>query len=141
MRPSREPVLFVDRCLGKGAVASALRLAGYSVEIHDEHFAQDCDDSLWIREVTRRGWIILTKDKAIRRHEGHKQAIREAGAAAFFLTSGDRTGDQNAHTFLEAMGRIIRLCEKHTRPLLATVSASGAIKVIEGERRGGVRKG
>jgi hypothetical protein len=56
---------FVDRCLGK-SVGIALQQAGLRVEFHADHFADDADDATWISVVGQRGWIVLTKDKAIR---------------------------------------------------------------------------
>lgn len=60
------PTLFVDRSLGKGVV-NALRDAGARVEFHDDHFSQDAEDVEWIPKVSENGWVILTKDKHIRR--------------------------------------------------------------------------
>ena len=39
---------------------------GESVEIHDDHFAPDAKDEVWLVEVGKRGWIVLTKDDRIR---------------------------------------------------------------------------
>jgi predicted nuclease of predicted toxin-antitoxin system len=61
MTVAERPTFFVDRCLGK-TVAERLRQAGAQIEIHDSHFAQDAADDDWIPEVSRRGWVILTKD-------------------------------------------------------------------------------
>jgi hypothetical protein len=36
--------------------------------------------------------------------------------------------------------QIERVASKHTRPLIATITPSGTIRVIEGERKGGVRR-
>ena len=68
----------IDRCLGKHEVPEALRAAGMTVEVLDNHFDQDCPDS--------------------------------------------------------------RTVAKYTRPLIATVSASGAVTVLWGQQRGGVRR-
>lgn len=63
----REPfTFFVDRCLGRGPVVSALRAAGVQTHAHDDHFAQDTLDVDWLTEVGRQGWVVLTKDKNIR---------------------------------------------------------------------------
>ena len=45
MSKKQKPVFFIDRALGKRAVAEALRKAGAIVEIHDDHFPPEalCD--------------------------------------------------------------------------------------------------
>jgi hypothetical protein len=139
-RVDDEPTYFVDRCLGRHAVADALRREGARVEIHDDHFPQDCDDDVWIVAVAAQDWAILTKDRRIRGRSGHLEALKREHAAAFVLTSGDRTGAQNAETLVAARHRIARLWTTHTRPLIATVAASGAVTVLLGQRRGGVRR-
>jgi hypothetical protein len=40
----RDLVFFIDRSLGKEVIASKLSEAGYSVEIHDNHFKPDAPD-------------------------------------------------------------------------------------------------
>lgn len=39
-------------------------------------------DSLWIPEVARRGWLILTRDSRIGEHRAEIDAVRRAGAGA-----------------------------------------------------------
>ena len=65
-QPHSEPVLFLDRNLGKHVIAEALRSAGICVEVHDDHLPIDAPDEDWIALAGRKGWIVLTKDKNIR---------------------------------------------------------------------------
>jgi|GEM_PF-3415894 len=55
---------FVDRALGKRMVR-ALRDDGCSVEWHGDHFEDTAEDPVWISYAAARGWVILTKDKAV----------------------------------------------------------------------------
>lgn len=110
------------------------------VEVHEQHFAPDAADADWMRAATERGWLILTKDKRVRRRPGELQTIRDAGAAAFILTAGDLPGSDQAAAFLGARTRIEQLARNYSRPLIATISAAGIVTLIEGERRGGRRK-
>lgn len=86
----------MDRALGTGAIAEALRRAGCAVEIHDQHFPQAAKDTEWLPEVGRRGWVVLTKDHHIRTRQNELVALLSAGVAAFVLTSGDLTGPEMA---------------------------------------------
>jgi hypothetical protein len=45
--PSTTPqltIFFIDRCLGSKKIVAALREAGVTVEIHDDHFLPDAAD-------------------------------------------------------------------------------------------------
>lgn len=66
-RPLPDVVFFVDVCLGTNEVPDALRAAGYRVESLATHFAADTPDEEWLREVGKKGWVVLTKDRRIQR--------------------------------------------------------------------------
>ena len=58
MRRRKRPekiTFFVDRSLGSQIVPNALRQAGATVEIHDDHFSADEEDLVWLQEWTQSG--------------------------------------------------------------------------------------
>jgi predicted nuclease of predicted toxin-antitoxin system len=112
---------FIDRCLGK-AVGEALKRARAKVELHDDHFAQDVPDEDWIPEVTRRGWVILTKDKNIRRRPGEREALLTAGARIFTLTSGNMRGEDMAALFVRQLRDMRTVARKAKPPFVAIVT-------------------
>jgi hypothetical protein len=61
----RELVFFCDKCLARKIVPEALRAAGERVEIMEDHFAKNADDTVWVPDVGKRGWIILSGDRKI----------------------------------------------------------------------------
>lgn len=124
-QPSAETVFFVDRCLGKGAVATALRSRGLSVEIHDDHFAADAADEDWLAVVGSRGWTVLTKDKRIRRRPIERNALIGAGVRAFVLTAGNLSGDDMAELFVRHLNEIKRLVARRHPPFIATITRGG----------------
>jgi hypothetical protein len=65
-----------------------LRQVGARVEIHDAHFPSGTPDEVWLQEIGRRGWGVLTKDANIRYHPLEKQAIQASGVVAVILTKG-----------------------------------------------------
>jgi hypothetical protein len=84
----------VDRALGTGTIAEALRRAGCAVEIHDQHFPQAAKDTEWLPEVGRRRWVVLTKDHHIRTRQNELVALLSANVAAFVHRGGsDGTRD------------------------------------------------
>jgi predicted nuclease of predicted toxin-antitoxin system len=126
---SPPPTFFIDRCLGK-RVARALRDAGISVEIHDDHFPQKHKDVDWIPEVTDRGWVIMTKDKNIRRKREELEALRAAGARVFALTSGNITAEDMVELLLEHREAMEKCVSSQPAPFVATVNAIEGVDVI-----------
>lgn len=123
------PILFVDRSLGKG-VGRRLREAGASVELHDDHFGQTTPDSTWIPDVTARGWVILTKDKNIRRPRGEREDVLTSGARVFTLTSGNMNGQRMAEIFIQHLVEIERIAGVQAPPFAFAVSPDGIIQII-----------
>jgi hypothetical protein len=60
--------------------------------------------------------------------------------AMFTLSRQDLRGEEMARAFASALPRILRLLETHTRPLVGRVGPTGAVSVLLGERRGGIRR-
>ncbi len=121
--------LFIDRCLGSGHVPEVLRAQGINVEKHKDHFRDDEEDSVWLRECGRRGWVVLTKDKNIRHNPLEKAAILESGVAAFVITSKDLNGEQTAVAFVQALRRIGNLLASKRRPFIARVHRDGEVEI------------
>jgi hypothetical protein len=46
-------------------------------------------DHVWIPEVARRGWLILTRDRRIQERPAEIAAVRDFGARLVALTGGD----------------------------------------------------
>ncbi|MGB8698053.1 MAG: hypothetical protein WCD18_01430, partial [Thermosynechococcaceae cyanobacterium] len=90
MTPSAKTVFFIDWCFGK-TIANALSEAGALVEHHGDHFDQNTPDIEWLTVVGERGWVVLTKDKAIAKNRLELLAIARAEVKVFILISGNLT--------------------------------------------------
>jgi hypothetical protein len=97
---------FVDRLLGRHVLVARLREADLSVEAHDDRFAMNTPDAEWLAAVGERGWVVLTKDKAIRRNALEREALLEARVACFMLGRGDLSAEQMAPAFIAALQRM-----------------------------------
>jgi hypothetical protein len=107
----------------------------------EEGFPEDVSDAAWLPDVGARGWVILTKDKRIRRRAIEHDAIIASGAGAFILVAGGIGGDAIAGAFARALPRMIRIWHTRERPFIATVTAQGNVSMIEGgSRRGAVNR-
>jgi hypothetical protein len=127
----REPFgFFVDRSLGRTVVPNALRAVGEHVVAHDDCFAQNTPDADWLVEVGKRGLVVLAKDKALRRTELELRAILNANVACFSLGRGDLDGASMASAFIAALPNIKRVLRRDDTPIVASVSKSGALRVL-----------
>ena len=98
-----------------------MRDAGARVEEHDDHFAQDAPDAEWIPDVARRGWIILTKDKNIRRRAGEREAILLSSARVFTLTSGNMRAAEMSTLFVNRLPAMEQFVAEHGPPFVAVL--------------------
>lgn len=125
-----EYVFFIDRSLGKKAIANALKNAGLNVVIHDDCFPQNTLDEVWLDEVGKKGWIVLSKDNRIRYRANEISALNNANVLAFFLTATNATGDEMASIFLKARKRMIDIASKSKRPAIYTLGRDAKPKLI-----------
>ncbi len=101
------PEFFVDRSLGR-VVADRLRSEGWRLYLIADLYpddAADVEDEVWIAEGCRRGWALLTKDKAIRYRAQEIDALAP-GSQLFCLARGDWSVDVMLNAFTHARRRI-----------------------------------
>ena len=129
MSKSEQPTFFIDRALGRRAVADALRKADAKVEVHDDHFPVGALDIEWLPIVGKRGWLILTKDDAIGRRLLEQMAVASSGARVFVLASGNLTGPAMADIFVMALARMQKFAQGNSQPFIAKVYQRGAVRM------------
>ncbi len=100
------------------------------MEVHDDHFALDAPDEVWLQGVGQRGWVVLTKDKNIRYRGRELAALKVHGVRAFILTAVGLNGDEMAQAFVAALPRIRRLLAEHEGAFIATISRKGAVHMV-----------
>jgi hypothetical protein len=130
-KPASGLVFFIDRSLGRKYVAEALRTAGATVEVHDDHFPQTTPDVDWLAEVGRRGWVVLSKDERIRRNRIEREALEAAHVRAFFLTQQDITGQEMANLFRDALPGMTNRAISQPAPFIFTISRSGKFSRVK----------
>ena len=135
-RPDRL-IFFIDECLGRKALPDALRAAGHDVVLHHEHFGPGADDVDWLTALfdQRETWVVVTKDKKIKKRPLEKQALMASGLRVFALTAGELTFDAQANAFVRGLRRIVRI-SKQSGPYIALVTASGSVNLVERPKPG-----
>ncbi len=117
---------FADRNLGRRFPA-ILAAAGITVHCHDDHFAQDCADEVWLTEIGKRGWVAITHDQRIRYKPNELRAVIDA-RATLLIVVGKAPFPAHAASFVNAIDKIIEFLDQHEPPLIAKVyrpSAAG----------------
>ena len=123
-----EPVLFLDRNLGKHVIADRLRAEGMAVEVHDDHLPPDAPDEDWLAYVGRRGWIALTNDKNIRYRTAELTAIRKHGVRIIVIRAKNATAVDMAEMVVKGRRRIADFAEKPSGSLVAAMYANGMLR-------------
>jgi len=111
-------------------IATALRQAGATVHVHEDHFHSAAKDEDWLTEVGQKGWIVFTKDHRIRYRNIERAALMKAKVGAFILTAGDLKGNEMAQIFVKALPAISRFLAKHPRPFIAKITRSGSVAML-----------
>lgn len=97
----------------------------------DDEFPPTTTDAVWLAEVGRREWMVVTRDKKIRTRPAERAAIVAASVGCFVL---DQKKDPTRWEYLKLLaGRLddMEILFKNTpTPFLYAVSASGQLRLL-----------
>ena len=122
---------FVDRSLGGKLIVEALRAAGAQVVVHDDVFAQNSPDVDWLAEAGRKGWVVLTKDGAIRHNPHERDMYRSARLRVFTLARQNLSGLDMAAVFVKALPGMQSRAETIEPPFVFSISRGGDFKRLD----------
>lgn len=123
--------LFIDRDTWSRVLDRELRTAGIPFVAHRDVFEHDAPDPVWIAEVGRRGWTVVTRDQNIRRRPNELRAVRAAGLHLFALTSGNLSAAETAQVITAAWTAIQRHVAGTPAPALFSVSRGGEVRLLK----------
>jgi hypothetical protein len=114
--PEDSPEFFVDRSLGQQQLPDAIQRVGYVVHtlvsVYGQRAGERIADEHWLERCGTEGWVVLTKDDAIRRRPLERQALERHGVRAFILTTASLTGPQQVDRIMTNLNRIIQRSRK-----------------------------
>ncbi len=125
--PRKDIPYYLDRNMGKHVIADALRGAGFTVELHDDHLAPDAPDEDWIALVGRKKWLAITKDKNIRYRAAEIVAIKKYRAKVFVIRAKNATGADIAEILVSASATIQKFSRRNHPPFVAGIDRTGRI--------------
>jgi predicted nuclease of predicted toxin-antitoxin system len=128
-----ELTFLLDEDLASRSVMRALRGAGLQVTSVPEQFGKGCKDVEWLPKAGERGFVVLSKDKAMRRTPLEVAAVRDARVHYFSLTRGNLTAAQMAAAILTAVPQIEGIVRSRSgrRAILARITVDGRVNVSE----------
>ncbi len=95
-------------------------------------FGTGTHDVDWLPEVGARGWVLITKDKNIRKRPLELDALRRSHVRAFVLTASGLTGEEQARVLKEAFRAMLRLLRRRRDDsFIARVTADSNVEVIQ----------
>ena len=128
-KPLKSLEIFIDRSLGR-KIAGPLREVGARVFLHDDYFAQGVEDEVWLTEAGKNGWIVLTKDKMIRRRTIEREALLNANVKAFFFMSGSIAFSEIAQILVKALPAIEKVVTENKPPFIAGIYKDASVRII-----------
>lgn len=128
------PLLFIDRCAWSNRLGETLTTAGIDFTPHHDHFEQACPDVDWLPVVGKNGWIVITRDKNIRRKPNELQAFKENNVLAIVLSSGSSSQSSAADTadlLQRLLPKLMRKIQASKPPTMLTVTLMGTISSVK----------
>jgi hypothetical protein len=125
-QPHSAPPFYVDECLGRG-IALRLQAAGHDARSFDE-FASRLDVE-FLPILGERGWILITKDKNVRRNRLEIEAILNSQLRAFVVTATNLNHEQVTQLISTSMSKIVRV-SRRPGPFVCNITASGLVSEI-----------
>lgn len=128
---TRKLVYLLDEDLASRSILAALRAAGLEVTTVPEQFGRGAKDVDWLPIAGKRGYVVLTKDKAMRRTPLEVAAVLDARVLYFSLTHGNLTAAQMASAILAAVPHVegIVRSRRGRRAVLARIRTDGRVRV------------
>ena len=124
-------IFFLDRNLGREKLPRLLRDAGFSIKVHDEFFAPDEEDKIWLESCGLRKWVVITPDTKILKAPASMKAIGSNRARIFFLSSNNQKAELWAKALTAAYTKIMATIQNHEAPFIARISTRGDVWLVK----------
>lgn len=128
------PTLFIDRCAWSNRLGEALKDAGITFIPHHDKFLPNCPDDEWLPVVGKEKWIVITRDKNIRRKPNELQAFKENNVIAIVLSSGSgsqASASDTAELLVRLYPKLMRKIQAAKPPIMLTVTLMGTISSVK----------
>jgi len=122
----KAPIFYVDECLGRG-IALRLQAEGYDTRPFDEFAGRP--DAEFLPLIGERQWILITKDKNVRKNQLEVEAILSSGVRAFVVTATSLNHEQLTQLVLRVAPKLTRI-SRQSGPFVYNITATGIVSQI-----------
>ena len=127
------PTIYIDESLSQRLLGDVLKQHKLDVKIRADLFREGVADVDWLAYAGKRRWIVLTKDKAIRRRSNELLVLMNARVRAFVLSAGEMTGEQQADLFERLIPKLRWWIAQQPAPFVVRVEKSGRTELVATE--------
>jgi len=119
-------ILFFDRSLGIEIPQSLKRLkCPTEITYHQEHFASDLHDDIWLPDIGRWGWFVIGQDYSYHKNPSELAAIKQHGIGAFYLWGAEAPRWESMRVFARGYDNIVQRANITPRPFVFIVQKHG----------------
>jgi hypothetical protein len=127
-------ILFFDRDLGTCLPVALIQLhfdrQFHEMHYHQQHFAQDEDDDIWLPKVGQWGWTIIGHDSSHHLKEPEISAIKQYNIGCFYLWGAEAKRWEKMQCFAKAYERIVKAEQTTPKPFIYKVIKSGRLQQV-----------
>jgi len=126
-------ILFFDRSVGVVVPQvlqwKALRFP-IQVHYHEEHFAIDEKDDIWLSQVGQWGWTVIGHDIRYHQKPNELSAIKQYRIGCFYLWGAEATRWEKLKCFVRAYDRITEAEANTLKPFIYRVTQRGILRSV-----------
>jgi hypothetical protein len=127
-------ILFFDRDVGTSLPKALLALhfdkQYHETHYHQQHFAIDEKDDIWMPEVGKRGWTIIGHDSKHHIEEAEISAIKQYNIGCFYLWGCEAKRWEKMRCFAKAYWQIVKAEAITPKPFIFKIGKSGSLEQI-----------
>jgi hypothetical protein len=101
------------------------------VRYHEELFAINEQDDVWLSQVGQWGWTVIGHDSSYHQKPNELSAIKQYKIGCFYLWGAEATRWEKLRCLVRAYDRIIEAEANTSRPFIYRVARIGRLKPID----------
>lgn len=100
------------------------------MEHQSYHFVADTKDDVWLAEVGKRKWYVVSHDRKFLKYESEKAAIMQFTVGCFILWGAEETRWAKMQCFARGYEGMMRVIESKKRPFVYWVDRRGHLREV-----------
>lgn len=127
-------IIFFDRDVGTSLPKALIELhfdrQFNETHYHQQHFASNEDDDVWLPKVGQLGWTVIGHDSQHHAKESELSAIKQYNIGCFYLWGAESKRWEKMQCFARAYERISQAEKTTPKPFIYKVNKKGSLKQI-----------